>query len=63
MLPALWSTKKSIVGQELGAYDAYNNSCLSHVVDVLENGGAKPVSKSRLGYAKFLRKNGFSLLM
>jgi hypothetical protein len=55
--------QKSLIGKELGAYDTHNNSCLSHVVDVLESGGAKPVSKTDLGYGKFLMKNGFSRLI
>jgi RHS repeat-associated protein len=40
--------QKSLIGKELGTYDAYKNSCLSHVVDVLESGGAKPVNKTDL---------------
>jgi hypothetical protein len=55
--------QKSLIGKELGAYDTHQNSCLSHVVDVMESGGAKPVSKTDFGYGKFLMKNGFSRLM
>ena len=54
--------QKSLINKELGSYDVLNNSCLSHAVDVLEQGGEKAVVKTRLGYAKFLRKNGFDLL-
>ncbi|MCV9933722.1 RHS repeat-associated core domain-containing protein [Flavobacterium sp. LS1R47] len=54
--------KESVKISDLGKYDAINNSCLSHVTDVLENGGEAPVSKTRLGYAKFLRRNGFNLI-
>jgi hypothetical protein len=54
--------QKSLIGKELGPYDVHTNSCLSHTVDVIEKGGGKAVSKTRLGLAKFLRKNGFGLL-
>ncbi|WP_159295715.1 RHS repeat domain-containing protein [Tenacibaculum maritimum] len=47
---------------DLGVYDVYKNSCLTHVTDVLGDGGYGTVSNSRLGMAKFFRKNGFQLL-
>ena len=46
---------------DLGHYDAISNICLSHVADVVNAGGGT-MSKTRLGYAKFLRGNGFNLL-
>jgi uncharacterized protein RhaS with RHS repeats len=54
--------QKNMINMELGQYDALNNSCLSHVCDVVEAGGGSPVSRSRLGYGKFLKKQGFGIL-
>lgn len=54
--------QKSLVNAELGAYDPVNNSCLSHVLDVLEAGGGKTYSRTELGYGRFFRKHGFNLL-
>ncbi|WP_445768430.1 hypothetical protein [Rheinheimera sp.] len=54
--------QKSLINSELGVYDPINNSCLSHVLDVLEKGGGKAYSKTELGYGRFFRKNGFQLL-
>jgi uncharacterized protein RhaS with RHS repeats len=54
--------QKSLIGKELGPYDVHTNSCLSHGVDVIEKGGGITVSKTRLGLAKFLKKQGFGLL-
>ena len=51
--------QKSLINQDLGKYDAINNSCLSHVCDVLENGGASSINKHPISYAKFLKKKGF----
>ena len=52
--------QKSLMHTDLGPYDAISNSCLSHVADVINAGGGT-IGKTRLGYAKFLRGNGFSL--
>ena len=54
--------QRSLINKELGAYDKYSNSCLSHVCDVLEVGGHRTISKTRLGYGKFLRREGFERL-
>ncbi len=54
--------QKSLIGKDLGPYDVHTNSCLSHAVDVIEKGGGQTVSKTRLGLAKFLKKQGFGLL-
>ncbi len=40
----------------LGPYDLVNNSCVSHVCDVLDAGGFKTPSPNGTAQIKFLRK-------
>jgi len=54
--------QKSMINTELGEYDKINNSCLSHVCDVLDAGGAPAIERSRRGYFKFLKGSGFGRL-
>jgi len=53
------SLQKSLINAELGAYDPINNSCLSHVFDVLEAGGHESQNRHPLTYGKFFKKHGF----
>ncbi|BFM16850.1 hypothetical protein R50073_30330 [Maricurvus nonylphenolicus] len=52
--------QKSLINEELGEYDIIDNSCYSHVFDVLEEGGHNPISRSKIGFAKFMKKNDFT---
>jgi RHS repeat-associated protein len=54
--------QRNMINSPLGAYQAYDNSCLSHVVDVLSAGDGPVYGKSRMGYGKFYRKHGFGRL-
>ncbi|MEE2000620.1 RHS repeat-associated core domain-containing protein [Alkalimonas sp. MEB108] len=54
--------QKNLINEELGIYDPIENSCVSHVVDILNAGNTSQIGKSPLSYAKFLRKSGFSQL-
>ena len=54
--------QKSMINEGLGQYDTIDNSCLSHVVDVLNNGGLD-ISKSKREYFKLLKSNGFGRLI
>lgn len=59
---ALKHQKELMKISDLRKYDVLENSCLSHITDVLEKGDNTPLSKSKLGYAIFLRKHGFNLI-
>lgn len=54
--------QRNMINSPLGPYEAYGNSCLSHVVDVLSAGDGPVYGKTRLGYGKFYRKHGFGRL-
>ncbi|WP_066962872.1 RHS repeat-associated core domain-containing protein [Microbulbifer sp. Q7] len=54
--------QKNLINEPLGKYQAIENSCLSHVCDILDAGGGPKYSKSRIGYGKFFKKNGFGRL-
>ena len=56
---SLMMTDERII--DLGQYNAISNSCLSHVADVVNAGGGA-MSKTQLGYAKFLSRSGFRRL-
>ena len=45
----------------LGPYQDFKNTCLTHVIDIVNAGGGK-YTKTPLGSAKFLRGNNFGLL-
>lgn len=51
--------QKEILNSELGKYDLIENSCYSHVFDVLEAGGHPPIQRSKKGFFKFMKTNGF----
>ncbi len=51
--------QKKIRNTELGKYDLIENSCYSHVFDVLEAGGHPPIQRSKRGFFKFMKSNGF----
>ena len=54
--------QKNMINEELGQYDPLQNSCLSHVCDVVEAGGTPEVTWTDKGYMRFTRKNGFRLI-
>ena len=54
--------QKNMINTELGAYHALENSCLSHVCDVLEAGGNAKIGRSDFGYGKFMKRKGFGRL-
>jgi hypothetical protein len=35
------------------------NSCLTHVLDILEAGGTPIINRHKMSYARFFAKNGF----
>lgn len=51
--------QKEIKNAELGKYDLIENSCYSHVFDVLEAGGHAPIQRSKRGFFKFMKTNNF----
>src|SRR5690606_5908624 len=56
---AAFRYQKEILNSDLGKYDLIENSCYSHVFDVLEAGGHAPIQRSKKGFFKFMRGNGF----
>ncbi len=54
--------QKQLINENLGEYDAINNSCVSHVCDILEAGGHKKINRHELSYAKFYKRNGLKRL-
>jgi len=59
---AAQTLQKNMINEQLGEYDAIENSCVSHVIDIINAGNSTQISKSKLGYARFMRKNGFAQL-
>lgn len=59
---AAMNKQKNMINEELGVYDPIENSCLSHVCDIVEVGGTPSVTRTDKGYMRFTRKNGFRLL-
>ena len=55
-------TQKNMIRQELGPYNVYENSCLSHVVDILSAGEGPKYDKTRRGYFQFFKENDFGRL-
>lgn len=54
--------QKSLINEELGRYDTIDNSCLSHVCDIIEEGGGPAATRTQKGYMKYMRANGFKLI-
>jgi len=48
--------QKLIDSWDLGKYDVYENSCLTHVTDVMEAGGNPAVAKTKRGKNDFVKK-------
>ncbi len=57
---AAFRAQKDLVNADLGKYDLIENSCYSHVFDVLEAGGHAPIQRSKKGFFKFMKSNGFN---
>ena len=54
--------QKSLINEELGPYDVVENSCVSHVCDILEAGGHPKIRRHQLSYARFYKQNGLKRL-
>ncbi len=51
--------QKRLINIDQGKYELINNSCYSHVFDVLETGGYDPIRRSKIGFFKFMKKHNF----
>ena len=51
--------QKSLINENLRIYDPIDNSCVSHVCDILEAGGHPEINRHPISYAKFYKKHGF----
>jgi RHS repeat-associated protein len=54
--------QKSMKNESLGPYHPIDNSCLSHVIDVLNQGEGSEYNKSKRGYYKLFKDNKFERL-